>query len=74
MEVRWLPRAEAHSRPGLLALQTVRSHVPDRASEVHAYLAGEQELVAESRRHLVAHGVPKSRIDFTGYWKVGRAG
>ncbi|UUT36660.1 SIP domain-containing protein [Microbacterium elymi] len=58
----------------MLALHAVRAHAPAHTDTLHAYLAGEQELVAESRRHLVASGVPKSRIAFTGYWKVGRAG
>lgn len=74
VQVRWLPRADPHGRPGALALEEVRGYTPDRADGLHAYLAGEQHLVAESRRHLVASGVPKTRISFTGYWKVGRAG
>jgi len=74
VQVRWLPRSDPHDRPGVLALEEVQGYTPDDADTLHAYLAGEQHLVAESRRHLVAAGVPKSRISFTGYWKVGRAG
>lgn len=74
VEVRWLARADPHDRPGLLALDAVRAWTPERPATLHAYLAGEQQLVAESRRHLVAAGVPKARIAFTGYWRVGRAG
>jgi len=74
VDVRWLPRSDPHDRPGLLALDAVRDRTPTNPAGLHAYLAGEQQLVAESRRHLVAAGVPKARIQFTGYWKVGRAG
>lgn len=74
VEVRWLARADPHDRPGVLALDAVRAWTPERPATLHAYLAGEQQLVAESRRHLVAAGVPKARISFTGYWRVGRAG
>jgi len=74
VEVRWIPRADPHDRPGLLALEALRAVRPERPEALHAYLAGEQALVAEGRRHLVAAGVPKARIAFTGYWKVGRAG
>lgn len=74
VELRWLSRADPHDRPGLLALDVVRAWTPENPATLHAYLAGEQQLVAESRRHLVAVGVPKHRISFTGYWRVGRAG
>lgn len=74
VQVRWLPRGDAPDHPGTLALEEVRGYTPDRPERLHAYLAGEQHLVAESRRHLVASHVPKARITFTGYWKVGRAG
>ncbi len=73
-EVRWMPRRDPHDRPGVLALEAVRDYAPEHPQTLHAYLAGEQTLVAEGRRHLVAAGVPKPRIAFTGYWKVGRAG
>ncbi|MDR1633331.1 MAG: siderophore-interacting protein [Bifidobacteriaceae bacterium] len=69
-EVRWLARANPHDRPGQLALNAVQDHTPPEPATVQAYLAGEQRLVAESRRHLVSAGVPKSRIAFTGYWKA----
>jgi len=74
VEVRWIPRADPHDRPGVLALEALRAVRPERPETLHAYLAGEQSLVAEGRRHLVAAGVPKPRIVFTGYWRVGRAG
>lgn len=74
VELRWLPRADPHDRPGLLALEALRAFTPERPATLHAYLAGEQSLVAEGRRHLVAAEVPKARIAFTGYWRLGRAG
>ncbi len=72
--VRYLPRTSEDQRPGELALAAVREFSPVVPSTLHAYLAGEQALVAGSRRHLVACGVPKARITFTGYWKRGRSG
>jgi NADPH-dependent ferric siderophore reductase len=77
-EVRWLPRA-LHPEPatrsiGSRALHALRAHTPDNPLTVQAYIAGEQSLAAEGRRHLVAAGVPKARIVFTGYWKAGREG
>ena len=74
VQLSWLPRTDPHDRPGLLALAAVREYSPEVPETLQAYLAGEQSLVAESRRHLVASGVPKMRIAFTGYWKAGRAG
>ncbi|MEU6644549.1 siderophore-interacting protein [Saccharomonospora sp. NPDC046836] len=74
VEVRWLARTDPHERPGILALEAVHAYSPAQPASLQAYLAGEQRCVAESRRHLVTAGVPKSRIAFTGYWKVGRAG
>ncbi|WP_345752787.1 siderophore-interacting protein [Microbacterium rhizophilus] len=73
-EVRWLPRADPHARPGALALETLRRYAPIDPAALSVYLAGEQALVAAGRRHLVAVGVPKQRIVFTGYWRIGRAG
>ncbi|WP_203139352.1 SIP domain-containing protein [Microbacterium sp. JZ31] len=59
------------SRRDLLA---VEAHPPAEPHALTAYLAGEQALVAAARRHLVSVGVPKQRISFTGYWRIGRAG
>jgi NADPH-dependent ferric siderophore reductase len=74
VEVRWIPRADPHDRPGVLALQEAEAFSPEDPERLQAYLAGEQALVAGGRRALVSAGVPKQRITFTGYWKVGRAG
>jgi len=64
---------EGHARPGSLALEALRAHDVERPERLHAYLAGEQSLATYGRRHLVAAGVPKSRIVFTGYWRAGQA-
>ncbi|WP_165569212.1 hypothetical protein [Schaalia suimastitidis] len=37
-----------------------------------AYVLGEQGRVTCGRRHLVAAGVPKVRIVFSGFWKAAR--
>ncbi|RNI21100.1 siderophore-interacting protein [Flexivirga caeni] len=73
-EIRWLTRDDPHATAGVAALAEVASFTPDEPVRLQAYFGGEQAMVAGSRRHLVAAGVPKSRIEFTGYWKVGRAG
>ncbi|HEY0249515.1 MAG TPA: siderophore-interacting protein [Gryllotalpicola sp.] len=72
-DVRWISRRHPADRPGVLALELLRSVPLAQPASAHAYLAGEQSLVAEGRRVLVAAGVPKSRIVFTGYWRAGRA-
>ncbi len=70
VEVCWLPRDDGHLAPGLLALDAVRAFVPDDPATVVAYVAGEQTLATEGRRHLVKVGVPKSRIVFIGHWRA----
>jgi NADPH-dependent ferric siderophore reductase len=66
--------APPHKRVGALALAALRAYAPACPLTVQAYIAGEQSLAAEGRRHLVAVGVPKGRVVFTGYWKAGREG
>ncbi|QAY70221.1 siderophore-interacting protein [Xylanimonas protaetiae] len=73
IEVRWLPRGSSGGRPGALALAALREVVLDQPATVSAYLAGEQSIPAEGRRHLVAAGVPKAQITFVGYWRQGKA-
>lgn len=73
-EVRWVPRADPHDRPGVLALREIEAFAPAAPALLQAYVVGEQALAAGGRRALVAAGVPKQRITFIGYWKVGRAG
>ena len=41
---------------------------------VYAFIAGESELCKGLRRYLVNdRNVPKSHVNFTGYWRQGRA-
>lgn len=69
VDVRWIVR-DADARPGAGALAAVRELGPD-PEPVSAFFAGEQQLAAGGRRHLVnACGVPKSSVDFTGYWRL----
>ncbi|MEV0898472.1 siderophore-interacting protein [Actinoplanes sp. NPDC049802] len=69
----WVARDGAPDVPGRLALRTLRAaELP--AGPVYAYLVGESGLVTGGRRHLVEdRGVPKSVIDFIGYWRHGHA-
>jgi NADPH-dependent ferric siderophore reductase len=72
----WLPRTDPHAVPGTLASETVQAAItaatlpPGRG---YAHLVGESSLVTGLRRHLVAAGMPKPRITFIGYWRVGHA-
>lgn len=72
IEVRWLARANAE-RPGTPALAVVRGWAPEHPETTTAYIVGERELPTSARRHLVSLGVPKSRITFVGFWRLGRA-
>lgn len=68
VQVRWIVR-DAASRPGTEALDAVRTLTFD-GKPVSAFFAGEQQLATGARRHLVTeHGVPKTAVDFTGYWR-----
>lgn len=69
-DVHWLVR-EHGTRPGSLAIETVRA-APLPQGRLAAYLVGEQALPTTLRRWLVAQGVPKSAIEFTGYWRIGK--
>ncbi|WP_439591316.1 siderophore-interacting protein [Microbacterium sp.] len=71
VEVRWIVRDHA-AKPGALALDALIASdlLP---TPFHAYLAGEQALPTEGRRHLVGRGVSKDLISFCGYWRVGAA-
>jgi len=71
--LRWLPRNDPDIRPGTLALQAVKdATLPDGV--FYTWTAGESGIPTGIRRHLVNdRGVPRSRIDFIGYWRQGRA-
>lgn len=72
MEVRWIVRT-ADRKPGAAALEIVRGFSPADPATLTAYVVGEQELPTSARRHLVSVGVPKPRILFVGFWRLGRA-
>jgi NADPH-dependent ferric siderophore reductase len=61
--VRWLHRNGAEHGSRLLAA------VREAALPEAAWLAGEASTVRALRRHLVERGLPKSAIEFTGYWR-----
>ncbi|WP_280359414.1 siderophore-interacting protein [Nocardia otitidiscaviarum] len=72
VDVHWLVRADAHDEVGAAAAAAVRAaDIPTRS--VYAWVAGEQKSVSGVRRHLVEHGIPKTDITFTGYWRVGKS-
>lgn len=71
VDVAWLSR-EDEDPPGLAALEAARAAPIDRA-RVHAFLAGEQSLAQDLRRHLLASGVPRVRISSSGYWRLDPA-
>ncbi|WP_251151650.1 siderophore-interacting protein [Cellulosimicrobium sp. Marseille-Q4280] len=62
-----------HALPGRLALDAVlAAELP--SAPVYAYAVGESSLVTGVRRHLVNdRGVPKTHVDFVGYWRHGHA-
>lgn len=72
VELRWVVRGEGVD-PGAAALAMVRGWTPERPAALSAYAVGEQQLPVGVRRHLVAAGVPKPRITFVGYWRLGKA-
>lgn len=72
MEVRWIART-AQTTPGAAALTIVRGFVPNDPTTLTAYIVGEHELPTGARRHLVGIGVPKARIVFVPFWRIGRA-
>ncbi|MFJ3033178.1 siderophore-interacting protein [Curtobacterium pusillum] len=70
IDVHWITR-EPGRTPGVAALDaTTRLPV---SGEHAAWVAGEQSLARDARRHWVAAGVPKAQIAFTGYWRIGRS-
>lgn len=72
VQLRWIVRRDS-ARPGETVLGVLREVTPERPESCSAFVVGEQRLVAEGRRHLVAAGVPKTRIGFTGFWRIGKA-
>lgn len=65
-DVRWLHRNNTHhGQPLVTAVDQL--DIPD--NDVFVWLAGEAAMVRTLRRTLVAKGVPKRAINFTGYWR-----
>ena len=72
MEVQWVVR-EPGALPGsavLPALAQVEIPTPD----IYAFTVGEAKVATGARRFLVKErGIDKSRVTFSGYWRVGKA-
>jgi NADPH-dependent ferric siderophore reductase len=77
VELRWVARSDgdAHAVPGQAALAELQElDLARHGTEVYAFAVGESSLATGARRHLVNEcGVPKSHVDFVGYWRHGRS-
>lgn len=73
VELRWVQRASADETSGRAVLRELGQWRASDAASVAAYIAGEQALASGARRYLVDMGVDKADIDFTGYWRAGKA-
>jgi NADPH-dependent ferric siderophore reductase len=80
VDLRWVVRGAAADAgpadpavPGRRALDAVvGAELP--SGPVYAYAVGEAGLATGVRRHLVGErGVPRTHVDFVGYWRHGRA-
>jgi len=72
VDVRWLARP-ADAAPGTHALRVVKEQWTPPADAFDAYLVGEQALATGLRRWLVTElKVPKNRVTFVGYWRIGK--
>ncbi len=69
--VHWVVREHGHA-PGSAAL-SMATGLPSRPEQA-VWVAGEQSLPRDVRRHAVQTGIPKEQITFIGYWRVGRSG
>jgi NADPH-dependent ferric siderophore reductase len=70
LDVRWITRAPDRA-PGDAALNATA--LLPVGNDHAAWVAGEQSLARDTRRHWVAAGIPKDQISFTGYWRSGRS-
>ena len=68
VQVRWLPRGDAASTPGRLALAALQELTP--SPDAYAFVVGESGLATGGRRHLKRAGLPASRITFCWFWKA----
>lgn len=69
--LRWIVR-ESGTPPGSAALRAATAVPVDPDGAV--WVAGEQSLPRDVRRHAISSGVPREHIAFSGYWRVGRRG
>ena len=73
VNVHWVIRTDHEAKAGAAVGEAVRAAALP-SEPVYAFIAGESELCKGMRRYLVNdRGVPKSHVNFTGYWKQGRA-
>lgn len=72
VDVRWVERPDVHDVPGRAALAAAVA-LPLPGGATYGFVAGEQGLVSELRRHWVKAGLPKDRITFSGYWRAAKA-
>ncbi|MFI9487175.1 siderophore-interacting protein [Promicromonospora sp. NPDC052451] len=75
VELRWVVRDAADAVPGQAALAALRElDLAGAGGAVHAFAVGESSLATGTRRYLVGEcGVPKTHVDFVGYWRHGRS-
>lgn len=75
VELRWVVRAAADAVPGQAALAELRDlDLAEPGGQVHAFAVGESSLATGARRYLVGErGVPRTHVDFVGYWRHGRS-
>lgn len=82
IDLRWVVRDEIPGTaadpghdvvPGAAALEALQAaELPE--GDGYAFAIGESSLATGARRHLVNdRGIPKTHVDFVGYWKHGRA-
>lgn len=72
IDVRYVVRDDPHGVPGRAVLAEAQAHELG-GDTPYVFVAGEQALATGVRRHFVGAGVPKERVGFTGYWRVGKA-
>lgn len=69
VNLRWVVRTPGE-KPGEGALSALRELPEFPGAPTSAFVAGEQTLATEGRRHLVTdRELPKADVDFCGYWR-----
>lgn len=72
VEVRYMIRDDAHALPGRAAYAAAQAIEIDGTTP-YIFVAGEQSLATDTRRHFVKAGVDRRRIGFIGYWRIGKS-